>query len=136
VILLAEWACCTHESKFDTYAHECDLYMLEFDSYTQSVICTCSVTSTGKNVIQTHTSVISTRKKWISKRRVRSPYAECDLYMQSVISTSTSVVSTRTRLVSTRIVRFSHEKCGFTRRVCTHESKFDTDACEYDTHEL
>jgi hypothetical protein len=127
VILHVECAFYTHESKFDTYAceyntHKCDFYKIECDSYTQSVISTRSVHSTGR---------------LISTRRVRFPYAECDftywmrvpltqeyfdtyaceydthecvddtfecnLYTQSVISTR-NVISTHTRVISTRRV--------------------------------
>jgi hypothetical protein len=46
--------------------------------YTQSVIPTRSVILSGTNMIRTRMSVISTRPRLISTRRVRFPHAECD----------------------------------------------------------
>jgi hypothetical protein len=82
MILHVEYAFFTHESKFDTYACECecegDFYTLECDSYTQSVINT-------RNHIYT-----------------------INMTLTSVITTRTRVIYTRTRLIYTRIVQFPH----------------------------
>jgi hypothetical protein len=82
VILHAECALYTHESKLDTYVgeydtHECAFYTFEIDSYTQSVIYTCNVILTGTTVIPTREGVIdfckqstpSTRRVWFSLTR-------------------------------------------------------------------
>jgi hypothetical protein len=50
---------------------ESELYTLECDSHTQSIISTRSVISTGANVIPARTRLISTR-------RVQFPHADCD----------------------------------------------------------
>jgi hypothetical protein len=116
---------------FDFNTQECALYkQCDFDWH--------------EYVITTRKSVISTRTRVITTRRVRFPqaegvlYAECDLlthgkdydtleydfHMQCysdtheyVITIRTSGILTHTRVITTRRVRFPHAECDFIRRV-------------------
>jgi hypothetical protein len=123
---------CTHESKFDTYAFEfdtpeCDLYTLEWDSYTQSVISKPRMRFQNAWVWFQHAEcefnpqsvILHTECDIHSQEGSFDTYA-CDLYTKSGISTRIliltfmNVITTLTTVISTRRVWFYTQIVVFT----------------------
>jgi hypothetical protein len=91
----------THaECNFDTY--EFDKDTLECDLYTKCVISTRRVISTRTSVIPTRTRLVSTRRVWFYMQRII--HRRVSLTRMRVNMTLTSVISTRSSLIPTRRV--------------------------------
>jgi hypothetical protein len=110
VILQANCAFYTHESKFDTYAcdfntidrHQLDSNTHKIDFYTQSTISTHSVILHADCGFHTHESNIDTYASEYDTHKCANDTHKSDLDTHRLISTHRSVILTLTSMITIR----------------------------------